>query len=72
MMMRKRLQSTRIIGRLAADETGATAVEYGLFAALIALGMLGGLKLFGTSVVGLFLETNNDIVDTVLSGTSGG
>lgn len=32
--------------RLAADERGATAVEYGLIAALIVVGILGGVTAF--------------------------
>lgn len=37
-----------------ADERGATAVEYGLFVALIALVIIGAVTLFGQSVTGLF------------------
>ena len=70
--MRRRTASTRMIARLVADQSGATAVEYGLFAALIALGILAGLKLFGTSVVGLFIHSNSEIVNEVLNAGSGG
>ena len=65
--MREWVPSTGMIACLVADESGATAVEYGLFAALIALGMLAGLKLFGTSVVGMFIHSNSEIVNDVLN-----
>ncbi|WP_414900358.1 Flp family type IVb pilin [Sphingomonas flavalba] len=39
------------VGRLARDLRGATAIEYGLVAALISLGILGSLTAFaGTSI----------------------
>lgn len=44
-------------------ERGATAVEYGLFVALIAAVIIGSVSLFGQSVVGLFKP-----VDTFFAG----
>ncbi len=35
------------------DETGATAIEYGLIAALIAVVLIGGFTIMGNSLVGL-------------------
>lgn len=37
-----------------ADEGGATAIEYGLIAALVAVGMLLALTTFGGSVTAMF------------------
>jgi len=37
-----------------ADESGATAIEYGLIAGLVAVGMIVALTLAGTSVTGMF------------------
>jgi len=37
----------RSILRLLRDESGVTEIEYGLFAALIAVGAVGVLQLFG-------------------------
>jgi pilus assembly protein Flp/PilA len=37
----------QILKALIADERGATAVEYGLIAALIVVGLLGGLSAVG-------------------------
>ncbi len=45
---------TKIFARFAKDESGATAIEYGLIAALIALAIMGGAKAVGTSLDGLF------------------
>jgi pilus assembly protein Flp/PilA len=39
-----------IFKRFAADEHGATAIEYGLIAVLITVGCLGGLQATGTSI----------------------
>jgi pilus assembly protein Flp/PilA len=35
------------------DETGATAIEYGLIAGLVALAVIGGFVALGNSVVNL-------------------
>lgn len=36
------------------DERGATAVEYGLMVAMIAIVIVGAVSLFGTSVTSLY------------------
>jgi pilus assembly protein Flp/PilA len=36
------------------DETGATAIEYGLIAALVAVACIVALEALGTSVKGMF------------------
>ena len=50
---------------LQADETGATAVEYGLIAALVALALLGGLKALGADLAGLPLQLIVDAIQSV-------
>ena len=40
--------------RFAEDETGATAIEYGLIAALIAVGAIMAMTAFGGSLSGMF------------------
>ena len=40
--------------RFAADESGATAIEYGLIAGLVAVGIIVALPAFGESLMGLF------------------
>lgn len=42
------------IRAFAADQSGATAIEYGLIAALVAVGMLIALTTMGGSVQSLF------------------
>jgi len=42
------------ISRFVKDESGATAIEYGLIAALIAMFLIGSLSLLGKGIVGTF------------------
>ena len=44
----------RQIWNFAVDESGATAIEYGLIAALVAVGMLIALTSLGGNVIALF------------------
>ena len=62
--LRTSLQRLRwqALPRLQADETGATAVEYGLIAALVVLAILGGLKALGADLAGLPLQS---IIDAI-------
>lgn len=41
------------------DESGATAIEYGLIAALIAVGIIGAATTLGTSISATFGEVSN-------------
>ncbi len=43
-----------IVARFANDESGATAIEYGLIAALIAVGIIAAATTLGTNLSGLF------------------
>jgi len=43
------------------DESGATAIEYGLIAALIAVAIVGALTTLGTGLTGLFTKVNTDL-----------
>ena len=47
--------------RLAADCRGATAIEYGLIAALIALAMTGGLATLGGGTGGLWTQVDQAV-----------
>ena len=40
--------------RLVRDDSGATAIEYGLIAALIAVAAIAALSLVGTNLSGIF------------------
>ena len=56
-----------IMKRFAKNESGATAIEYGLIAALIALAIMIGAGQLGTA-----LDTQFQNIATTLSGTTGG
>ena len=45
---------TKFFNRFAADESGATAIEYGLIAALIAVALIAILGTLSTSLSGTF------------------
>ncbi len=47
----------KVFARFVKDESGATAIEYGLIAALIAVGIITAATLLGNSISNLF----NDI-----------
>jgi pilus assembly protein Flp/PilA len=42
------------VAKLIKDESGVTAIEYGLIAALIAVVIIGAVSLLGTSLSSLF------------------
>ena len=43
------------------DKSGATAIEYGLIAALVAVAIIGGARLLGTRIGGTFNNVSNAI-----------
>lgn len=45
---------TNLFARFVKDESGATAIEYGLIAALIAVVCIGALTTVGSDLVALF------------------
>ena len=47
--------------RLRSDKRGATAIEYGLIAALIAMGLLAGLSALGGGTNGLWGKIGNNV-----------
>ena len=47
--------------RFLKDGSGATAIEYGLIAALIAVAIIGGARLLGTRIGGTFNNVSNAI-----------
>ena len=51
----------QILRRLLTDQRGATAIEYGLIAALIVVAMLGGLATLGGGVGGMWTRINSDV-----------
>ena len=50
-----------VFAQYVSDESGATAIEYGLIAALIAVGIIAGARAMGGSVGGLFGDVDGDL-----------
>jgi len=44
------------------DDSGATAIEYGLLSSLIAVAIIGGVKLIGTKLSSTFDGIQNNLV----------
>ncbi|HEX8471266.1 MAG TPA: Flp family type IVb pilin [Brevundimonas sp.] len=45
---------TKFISKFVQDESGATAIEYGLIAALISVAIIGAVTALGTNLTGAF------------------
>ena len=45
---------SKFLPRFVKDESGATAIEYGLIAALISVAIIAGVKLIGTKLSATF------------------
>lgn len=52
---------TKFISRFAKDESGATAIEYGLIAALIAVALITVLGTMSTQLKGTFTRVATDL-----------
>lgn len=51
-----------LMRRLRSDKRGATAIEYGLIAALIVIALMGGLSTLGGGAGGMWTVMSNKIV----------
>lgn len=49
------------INRFASDESGATAIEYGLIASLIAVAIIGAVTTLGTKLTATFTAVSNEL-----------
>lgn len=56
---------SKLVARFVKDESGATAIEYGLIAALIAIAIIAGARALGNA-----LSTKFTSIATTLSGTA--
>jgi pilus assembly protein Flp/PilA len=52
-----------LFARFAKDESGATAIEYGLIAAIVGVGIIAGLTTLKTALNGIF-DTVGDKLDS--------
>jgi pilus assembly protein Flp/PilA len=50
-----------ILKKFAADESGATAIEYGLIAALIAVVIIGAITVVGTNLSTTFTKVSGKL-----------
>ena len=55
----------QLLTRFWRDESGATAVEYGLILAGIFLAILGAAQLMGERATGVFIDAANALVDAM-------
>ncbi len=56
-----------ILKKIRKDESGATAIEYGLIAALVSVAAIGALTAMGTSLTTMFTT-----ISTAVAGAVGG
>jgi pilus assembly protein Flp/PilA len=54
-----------LVSRFVADESGATAIEYGLIAALISVAIIAAITILGTTLSAVF----SNITGQLSSGT---
>jgi pilus assembly protein Flp/PilA len=54
---------TKFFNRFAKDESGATAIEYGLIAALIAVALIAILGTLGSSLTGTFSKVSSKLTE---------
>ena len=52
---------TKLLNRFFKDESGATAIEYGLIAALISIVIVGAAGLAGGSLQGIFTTISTEL-----------
>ena len=55
----------RLLRRLRSDKRGATAIEYGLIVALIAVAMMGGMKALGGGANGMWGRLSNEVTNNM-------
>ncbi len=52
---------TKLFARFAKNESGATAIEYGLIAALIAVVAIAGMNLVGSALMAVLTRIANEL-----------
>ncbi|WP_292286136.1 Flp family type IVb pilin [Marivita sp.] len=53
----------KLINNFKRNESGATAIEYGLIAALVAVALIGALTTLGTDLSGIFGDVSTELND---------
>ena len=59
-----------LVTRFAKDESGATAIEYGLIAALVSVAAIGALSALGDSLSQIFSFVSSTLSSAVSAGTT--
>jgi pilus assembly protein Flp/PilA len=54
---------TKFVSRFLKDESGATAIEYGLIAALISITIIAAAQSVGTGVTGKFNKVGTEVTN---------
>lgn len=62
----------KTIHQLLRDESGATAIEYGLIAALVSVAAIAALGAMGDSLDAMFTEVSSQLNDAVSSAQGTG
>lgn len=57
----RKMEAQRLIRQFLRDESGATAIEYGLIAALIAVVIIGAVTAVGSNLNGTFNNIANNV-----------
>ena len=55
-LLNERFSRNSVVTRLLRDDSGATAIEYGLIAALIAVAAIVAMQAVGTSLISVFTK----------------
>jgi pilus assembly protein Flp/PilA len=58
---KRNIKMTKIFARFLKDESGATAIEYGLIAALISVAIIGTVTTLGTNLNTTFTTIANEL-----------
>jgi pilus assembly protein Flp/PilA len=59
-----------MLDRFLKDDCGATALEYGLIAALVSVASIGALSAIGTSVAAVFSLVSSNLSSAAVAGMS--
>jgi pilus assembly protein Flp/PilA len=60
-VMHALFERNSLLSKLLSDEAGATAIEYGLIAALIAVAAIAAFQLVGTNLTSVFNTVATDL-----------
>ena len=63
---------TKLFARFLKDESGATAIEYGLIAALISVALIAGASTLGGSLNNTFTALSNKMTNAATTANSAG